>query len=116
MRLRQLLHNLIKNSLEAMSGERKPHIEVSTREGDDGGRAWVELAVADNGPGLPAGFDERWFEPYTTSKVKGTGLGLAVAKKIAEEHGGSMRAENRVGGGAVFTLRLPRDGAGAGMA
>ncbi|MEP6940152.1 MAG: ATP-binding protein [Rudaea sp.] len=110
VRLRQLLHNLIKNSLEAMSGERKPHIEVSTREGADGGRAFVELAVADNGPGLPDGFGERWFEPYTTSKVKGTGLGLAVAKKIAEEHGGSIRAENRPGGGAVFTLRLPRAG------
>jgi nitrogen fixation/metabolism regulation signal transduction histidine kinase len=110
VRLRQLLHNLIKNSLEAMSGERKPHIEVSTAEVDDGGRIWVELRVADNGPGLPEGFDERWFEPYTTSKIKGTGLGLAVAKKIAEEHGGSIRAENRPGGGAVFILRLPRDG------
>ncbi len=111
VRLRQLLHNLIKNSLEAMSGDRKPHIEVSTSEGDDDGRGYVELAVADNGPGLPDGFDERWFEPYTTSKVKGTGLGLAVAKKIAEEHGGSIRAENRASGGAVFTLRLPRDAA-----
>ncbi len=73
----------------------------------------VELTVADNGPGLPEGFDERWFEPYTTSKVKGTGLGLAVAKKIAEEHGGTIRAENRAGGGAMFTLRLPCDGEGA---
>jgi len=111
VRLRQLLHNLIKNSLEAMSGERKPHIEVSTTEGEIGGRAFVELAVADNGPGLPEGFGDRWFEPYTTSKVKGTGLGLAVAKKIAEEHGGSIRAENRPSGGAVFTLWLPRDAA-----
>ncbi|HSS08133.1 MAG TPA: ATP-binding protein, partial [Rhodanobacteraceae bacterium] len=49
------------------------------------------------------------FEPYTTSKNKGTGLGLAVVKKIAEEHGGSIRAENRAQGGAVFTLRLPID-------
>jgi nitrogen fixation/metabolism regulation signal transduction histidine kinase len=113
VRLRQLLHNLIKNSLEAMSGERKPHIEVTTREVDGEDRTWVELAVADNGPGLPEGFGDRWFEPYTTSKVKGTGLGLAVAKKIAEEHGGTIRAENRPGGGAVFTLRLPRDGGGA---
>ena len=72
-------------------------------------RAWVELSIADNGPGLPEGFDERWFEPYTTSKVRGTGLGLAVAKKIAEEHGGSIRAENRPLGGAVFIVRLPRD-------
>ncbi|TLY50265.1 MAG: HAMP domain-containing protein [Gammaproteobacteria bacterium] len=112
VRLRQLLHNLIKNSLEAISGETKPHIEVSTRQLADGERAWVELAVADNGPGLPEDFGERWYEPYTTSKTKGTGLGLAVAKKIAEEHGGSIRADNRTGGGAVFTLRLPADGAG----
>ncbi len=113
VRLRQLLHNLIKNSLEAISGETKPHIEVSTRELVDGGRTWVELAVADNGPGLPEDFGERWYEPYTTSKAKGTGLGLAVAKKIAEEHGGSIRASNRTGGGAMFTLRLPSDGAPA---
>ena len=108
-RLRQLLHNLLKNSLEAMGGESKQCIDVSTREIDENGRAWVELSIADNGPGLPEGFDERWFEPYTTSKVRGTGLGLAVAKKIAEEHGGSIRAENRAGGGAVFIVRLPRD-------
>jgi PAS domain S-box-containing protein len=108
-RLRQLLHNLLKNSLEAMTGERKPRIEVATREVGDNGRLWVELTIADNGPGLPPGFDERWFEPYTTSKQRGTGLGLAVAKKIVEEHGGSIRAENRPGGGALFTVRLPCD-------
>jgi nitrogen fixation/metabolism regulation signal transduction histidine kinase len=108
-RLRQLLHNLLKNSLEAIGDTRKPHIEVSTQEISDGGRMWVELVVADNGPGLPERFDERWFEPYTTSKARGTGLGLAVAKKIAEEHGGTIRAENRPGGGAMFVLRLPCD-------
>jgi nitrogen fixation/metabolism regulation signal transduction histidine kinase len=112
-RLRQLLHNLLKNSLEAIGDTRKPHIEVSTREVRDEGRPWVELSIADNGPGLPDGFDERWFEPYTTSKARGTGLGLAVAKKIAEEHGGSIRAENRPAGGAAFTLRLPCDSANA---
>jgi len=108
-RLRQLLHNLLKNSLEAIGDTRKPHIEVSTREISDSGRLWVELVVADNGPGLPESFDDRWFEPYTTSKARGTGLGLAVAKKIAEEHGGTIRAENRPGGGAMFVLRLPCD-------
>ena len=115
-RLRQLLHNLLKNSLEAIGDARKPHIEICTREVRDEGRLWVELSVADNGPGLPEGFDERWFEPYTTSKARGTGLGLAVAKKIAEEHGGNIRAENRPGGGAVFTLRLPCDAASAAAA
>jgi nitrogen fixation/metabolism regulation signal transduction histidine kinase len=106
-RLRQLLHNLLKNSLEAIGDSRKRHMEVSTRRIQDNGRAWIELTIADNGPGLPDGFDERWFEPYTTSKVRGTGLGLAVAKKIAEEHGGNVRAENRAQGGAQFILRLP---------
>ena len=108
-RLRQLLHNLIKNALEAIGDARKPHIEVATCDIVENGQKWIELSVADNGPGLPAGFGERWFEPYTSSKQRGTGLGLAVAKKIAEEHGGSIRAENRAGGGAVFVLRLPRE-------
>jgi nitrogen fixation/metabolism regulation signal transduction histidine kinase len=115
-RLRQLLHNLLKNSLEAIGDRCKPHIEVSTSDVAESGRHWIELAIADNGPGLPTGFGERWFEPYTTSKAKGTGLGLAVAKKIAEEHGGSIRADNRPGGGAVFTLRLPRESGDSGMA
>jgi signal transduction histidine kinase len=82
---------------------------VATRDIVENGQKWIELSVADNGPGLPAGFGERWFEPYTSSKQRGTGLGLAVAKKIAEEHGGSIRAENRAGGGAEFVLRLPRE-------
>ena len=106
VRLRQALHNLLKNALEAIGEQRKPQIQVSTQveRGADG--AWVELCVADNGPGLPDGFGDRWFEPYTTSKARGTGLGLAVVKKIAEEHGGSVRAENRNGGGAEFRIRL----------
>ena len=108
-RLRQLLHNLLKNSIEAIGDTRKPHIEVTTCDIVENAQKWIELTIADNGPGLPEGFDERWYEPYTTSKAKGTGLGLAVAKKIAEEHGGSIRAEDRAGGGAVFTLRLPRE-------
>ena len=109
VRLRQALHNLIKNALEAIGDAKKPQIVVTTRIVRDNEQHWVELAVADNGPGLPAGFGERWFEPYTTSKNKGSGLGLAVVKKIAEEHGGSIHAENRAQGGAVFTLRLPID-------
>ncbi|HKE49101.1 MAG TPA: ATP-binding protein [Rhodanobacteraceae bacterium] len=109
VRLRQALHNLIKNALEAIGDARKPQILVSTRIVRDDEQDFVELAVADNGPGLPSGFGDRWFEPYTTSKSKGTGLGLAVVKKIAEEHGGNIRAENRAQGGAVFTLRLPID-------
>ena len=61
----------------------------------------------DHGPGLPAQFDGRWFEPYMSTKPKGGGLGLAMVQKIAEEHGGSVRAENAEGGGARFVLTLP---------
>lgn len=107
VRLRQALHNLLKNALEAIGDLRKPQIVVSTRVGQTGDTPWVEVSVADNGSGLPEGFGERWFEPYTSSKSRGTGLGLAVVKKIAEEHGGSVRAEQREGGGAEFFMRLP---------
>ncbi|PJA38157.1 MAG: hypothetical protein CO182_10935, partial [Lysobacterales bacterium CG_4_9_14_3_um_filter_62_6] len=51
---------------------------------------------------------DRWFEPYTTTKTKGTGLGLAMVRKIAEEHGGSVHGENADGGGARFVLVLPK--------
>lgn len=107
VRLRQALHNLLKNALEAIGDLRKPQIVVSTRVDQGGDSPWVEVCVADNGSGLPEGFGERWFEPYTSSKSRGTGLGLAVVKKIAEEHGGSVRAAQREGGGAEFFMRLP---------
>jgi nitrogen fixation/metabolism regulation signal transduction histidine kinase len=112
-RLRQLLHNLMKNALEAIGDARKPHIEVATQDIVENAQKWIELSIADNGTGLPEGFGERWFEPYTSSKQRGTGLGLAVVKKIAEEHGGSVRAQNRETGGAVFSVRLPREGGAA---
>jgi len=105
-RLRQLLHNLIKNAQEAADG--KPvTIQISAQLRAEGNSRWYELSVADNGPGLPSALRERLFEPYTTSKTKGTGLGLAIVKKIAEEHGGSVRADVKQEGGAVFRVRFP---------
>lgn len=106
VRLRQALHNLVKNALEA-AGSGRATLRVATRATADAGGSWVELEVADNGPGLPPDFDERWFEPYTSSKPRGTGLGLAVVKKIIEEHGGRISAANLPAGGATFVLRLP---------
>jgi len=117
VRLRQAMHNLLKNALEAIGETRKPQILVRTAPHHDGDAAWVDISVADNGPGLPEGFGDRWFEPYISSKARGTGLGLAVVRKIAEEHGGSVSARQREGGGAEFTLRLPLGlsaGTGAG--
>jgi nitrogen fixation/metabolism regulation signal transduction histidine kinase len=106
-RIRQVLHNLIKNAIEASADRSAASIEVGTAVRSDSGRAGIELSIADDGPGLPPGFDAQWFEPYRTTKSKGTGLGLAIVAKIAQEHGGRLSAAQRDEGGARFALWLP---------
>jgi nitrogen fixation/metabolism regulation signal transduction histidine kinase len=106
LRLRQVIHNLIKNAQEALDGHADPHISVSTRCVAGNMGDMIELAVADNGPGFDERLLERLFEPYVTSKPKGTGLGLAIVKKIIEEHRGNIRVENRARG-ALIEIRLP---------
>ncbi len=106
-RLRQLLHNLIKNSLEAMANQRGSRLTISTRCVGETDCPFVELRVEDRGPGIPEEMLGQLFEPYVTTKPKGTGLGLAIVKKIVEEHGGSLQAENLSEGGACMVIRLP---------
>ena len=106
-RIRQVLHNLVKNAIEACAERPRPGIEVATRRVEEGGREFVELSVADDGPGLPEGFDLHWFEPYRSTKPRGTGLGLAIVARIAQEHGARFEARRRAEGGAMFILRLP---------
>lgn len=97
--LRQVVHNLVQNALDAAS-ERKdgPPAEVTLRTdtplNEDGTIRAVRLTVRDNGPGFPDKIIKRAFEPYITTKVKGTGLGLAVVKKIADEHKALVRIRN----------------------
>jgi signal transduction histidine kinase len=67
----------------------------------------MTIEVADRGCGLPADLGDRIFEPFVSTKEGGTGLGLPICKRIIEEHGGELVAQNRAGGGAVFTIRLP---------
>jgi signal transduction histidine kinase len=100
--LRQILHNLIKNALEASTDT---SIVVSTR--NTANASIVELEVSDDGPGFPRDLVARIFEPYVTSKPKGSGLGLAIVRKIAEEHGGTVHAGNAAGGGARVVIALP---------
>ncbi|WP_231749276.1 sensor histidine kinase [Tautonia plasticadhaerens] len=100
--IRQLLVNLALNALDVMP--RGGILEITLLE-PAGGEA--ELRVLDTGPGIPARHLGRLYEPFFTSKETGLGLGLVVSQRIARDHGGSLRAENRTEGGACFALRLP---------
>ena len=99
--LRQLLLNLLRNAREAMpaGGE----LLVASR----GSEGAVEIQVKDGGPGIPPERMARIFDPFFTTKARGTGLGLAMAQEIAQEHGGQLSCESAVGEGTTFTLRLP---------
>jgi PAS domain S-box-containing protein len=94
--LRQVIHNLVQNALDAVAEQEGGRVELSTSvaRGENGELRALRLTVLDNGPGFPAGVLKRAFEPYVTTKAKGTGLGLAVVKKIADEHGARLRAVN----------------------
>jgi two-component system sensor histidine kinase HydH len=99
--LRRVLLNLITNALQASPDDGT--VFVSGRS--DG--KWVEICVADNGPGIAFEMQKVLFEPFRTSKARGAGLGLAVCKKIIDGCGGSIRAAVAPQGGALFTVRLP---------
>jgi nitrogen fixation/metabolism regulation signal transduction histidine kinase len=107
VRLRQVLHNLVKNALEAVMDRPGAAVRVRTRTLEAGDCEFAEVMVADNGPGFDEANLGQIFEPYVTTKVKGTGLGLAIVKKIVEEHGGMIWAANQSGGGGCMTFRLP---------
>ena len=101
--LRQVIHNLLQNAQDALTGSADPRIDVSTELVD----GQVLLKIADNGSGFPEAIMQRAFEPYVTTKPKGTGLGLAIVKKIIDEHHGSIALENRDQRGAAVRISLP---------
>jgi len=106
--LRQALLNLARNGAEsATAGGRAPQVTISGTREELGGRKWQRICVADNGPGIPDHDLLKIFLPFYTTKSEGTGLGLAVVQKVALQHGGSIEARNRAGGGAEFLLWLP---------
>jgi len=105
-RLRQLLHNLIKNALEATPGGETCQLELATGSVSDSRFRGVELRVRDHGPGFSDNVMDQLFEPYVTTKAKGTGLGMPIVKKIVEEHNGVISAEN-LADGALIIVRLP---------
>jgi nitrogen fixation/metabolism regulation signal transduction histidine kinase len=106
-RMRQIIHNLLANAIEAQEGVAQPEIRVCTRMTEKAGRKLVEIIVEDNGPGFRPDVIGQVFDPYVTTKPKGTGLGLAIVKKIVEEHSGRIEAENARTGGARIRIELP---------
>ena len=95
--LRQVIHNLVQNGLDAVAERAEGHVIVCTEatfRDDDASLRSVQLKVLDNGPGFSEALLKRAFEPYVTTKPRGTGLGLAVVKKIVDEHGARIRLSN----------------------
>jgi nitrogen fixation/metabolism regulation signal transduction histidine kinase len=97
--LRQVIHNLLQNAQDATEGAAVREVVVKTQWNETSRRA--RLIVQDSGSGFPDHILKRAFEPYVTTKAKGTGLGLAVVKKIADEHGARVDLKNRIEDGVV---------------
>ncbi len=102
-RLRQVIHNLVQNAFDALQGCPDPRVVVATSRREDG----VLLSVSDNGHGFSEELLGRIFEPYVTTKSKGTGLGLPIVKKIVEEHHGKIAVSNLEQGGAEISILFP---------
>ncbi len=101
--LGQVIHNLLQNAQDALADMPDPRVTIATAVVAEA----VQLIVTDNGSGFPEHMTQRVFEPYVTSKPKGTGLGLVIVKKIVEEHGGEVTVVNVTPRGARVTLKFP---------
>ena len=104
-RIAQVVQNLVENALHYSPAGTA--VEIRAAIFPASGRDWLELSVADQGPGFQPEDLPRIFDPFCTRRRGGTGLGLSIVKRIAEEHGGTVDAGNRPEGGALMTLTLP---------
>jgi two-component system sensor kinase FixL len=109
VQIQQVILNLLHNGLEAMSGQQERPATIRVRCGCRGDQA--EVSVGDSGPGLRADAGDVVFEPFYTTKQGGMGMGLPIARSIVEAHGGTIRADGDVQGGATFRFTLPLAGA-----
>ncbi len=107
--LQQVFMNLLLNAADAMPGGGV----ITMRTICDPVKRNVRIEIDDEGPGIAEDLRETLFEPFVSTKAKGAGLGLAVSKRLVEEHGGIITAENRLEGGARFTVVLPESAASA---
>ncbi len=101
--LQQVIHNLLQNAQDALVDSNNPSIVVRSEPVAGG----IRVTITDNGSGFPEQLMQRAFEPYVTTKPKGTGLGLVIVKKIIDEHGGTVEIQNVAPHGARITFTLP---------
>ena len=106
VQLQQVILNLVVNAMEAAVGTANGQRKVTARTAPVDGKS-VEVSIADTGPGIPPDRLKDVFQPFFTTKEHGMGMGLSIARTIVEAHEGRIWAENHVGGGAIFRLRLP---------
>jgi nitrogen fixation/metabolism regulation signal transduction histidine kinase len=104
-RLRQMLHNLIRNAGQA--SEEQILITIQSQVRQQQGQAELNIEIRDNGPGFPDMVLEQPFQPYVTHKQDGSGLGLAICRKIVSEHDGRMAISNLESGGARVQITIP---------
>jgi len=109
VQLQQVVLNLLQNAMDAVGDQSDGSRLVTVRCGRPHSRA-VRVSMLDTGPGLPAGTEDMVFEPFYTTKPGGMGMGLSIVRSILEAHGGSIRAANHEGRGAIFEFELPVDG------
>jgi len=100
-RMRQALTNVLRNARQATPAGTRPEVAAGRSDGS------LVFTVRDFGAGIPSGDERRIFSPFYTTRVSGTGLGLAVAQRVVELHGGTIAAANHPDGGALFRITLP---------
>jgi signal transduction histidine kinase len=107
--LRQALLNLLRNAAEAVPDDKTDRrVIVRTATEKSQGKQWATISIQDTGDGIAESDTQKIFIPFFTTKSKGHGIGLALAHRVITEHGGTLTAANALGGGAVFTIRLPQ--------
>jgi two-component system CheB/CheR fusion protein len=99
--LQLALQNILMNAAQAMNGHGRIHVSIERR-----GNEWT-VATTDTGPGMPPEVKEKVFEPFFTTRSRGTGLGLPIAKRVVEAHGGRIAIESAAAGGTVVSLSIP---------
>jgi two-component system response regulator FixJ len=107
VQIQQVIVNLIRNAFEAMADQESREVTLATRSLDD---ATIEIALADNGPGIPGDIAGRLFEPFISNKPDGMGLGLPISRSIVEAHDGQLTVQPNPGGGTIFRFTLPSAG------